>query len=88
MSAFPVSNEPAIIQTMTSPVRPLIQRAVDISGLPRAFRPNPLIAEEMEFYAESLNKRRANYLQRRIRDDLLEAKGQAFFFRLYSRIYG
>jgi hypothetical protein len=60
----------------------LVQRATDVAGIPRAFRPEPLIAEEMEqFYAGSLNRQRANRLSRRIKNDLLESAEQGFFFQ-------
>jgi hypothetical protein len=79
---------------MTSPLyadrprRPLVQKAWDVAGIPKAFRPEPLIAEEMaEFYSDSLNRRRGNHLFRRIKDDLLESAGQGFFFKgiLYGK---
>jgi hypothetical protein len=64
------------------PRRPPIERATDVAGIPRAFRPDPLRAEEMEeFYSDSLNKRRGNHLLRRIKDDLLESADQGFFFQ-------
>jgi hypothetical protein len=67
---------------MDTPRRPLVERAVDVAGIPKAFRPNPLIAEEMpQFYSDSLNKRRGNHLLRRIKDDLLESAEQGFFFQ-------
>jgi hypothetical protein len=68
--------------------RALVERATDVAGIPKAFRPNPLRAEEMkEFYSDSLNKRRGNYLLRRIKDDLLESAEQGFFFKgvLYGK---
>jgi hypothetical protein len=67
---------------MPNPPRPLLERATSLSGIPRAFRPAPLIAEEMaNFYSESLNKRRANDIQRSIKDDLVESAAQGFFFK-------
>lgn len=66
--------------------RPLVKRASDLLGIPKAFRPGPLRAEEMEFYAESLNRQRANHLQKRLADDLLGTAEQALFFR--GVIYG
>ncbi len=59
----------------------LIQRANTVTDIPRAFRPNPLSAAEMDFYANSLNSCRANHLQRRIQDDLLESAEFGFFFK-------
>jgi hypothetical protein len=58
-------------------------RAVDVGGIPKAFRPDPLRAEEMEhFYSDSLNRRRGNYLMRKIKDALVESADQrAFFFQ-------
>jgi hypothetical protein len=62
--------------------RPLVERALDVAGIPKAFRPDPLRAEEMAgFYSESLDKRRANHLRRQIKDDLLESAEQGFFSR-------
>jgi len=67
--------------------RPLVERAADLTGLPRAFRPEPLIAEEMkEFYSESLDKRRGPYQRRAIRDALVETAEQGFFFK--GVVYG
>jgi hypothetical protein len=64
------------------PKRPLVERALDVAGIPKAFRPDPLRAEEMDsFYSESLDKRRANHLRRQIKDDLLESAEQGFFFQ-------
>jgi hypothetical protein len=60
----------------------LVERAIDVAGIPRAFRPEPLIAEEMaQFYSDSLDRQRANHLLRRIKDDLLESADQGFFFK-------
>ncbi len=64
----------------------LVQRAVDLGGIPRAFRAEPLTAEEMEFYAESLNERRGKSVLRRLKDDLLESASFGFFFK--GVIYG
>ena len=61
--------------------RPPITRATDIYGIPNAFRPDPLSADEMEFYADSLDKRRHNFLQRGVKNDLLETAAQSFFFK-------
>lgn len=62
--------------------RPLVERALDIAGIPKAFRPEPLIAEEMaEFYSEALDRQRGNHLLRRIKDDMLESAEQGFFFK-------
>lgn len=64
------------------PKRALVERATDVVGIPRAFRPEPLVAEEMaQFYSDSLDRQRANYLLRRIKDDLLESADQGFFFK-------
>jgi hypothetical protein len=64
------------------PKRPLVEKTSDVAGIPKAFRPDPLRAEEMGlFYSESLDKRRANHLRRRIKDDLLESAEQGFFFQ-------
>jgi hypothetical protein len=50
-----------------------VERTTDIGGIPKAFRPDPLRAEEMDrFYSDSLDKRRGNYLNRRIKDALIE----------------
>jgi hypothetical protein len=62
--------------------RALVERATDVAGIPRAFRPEPLIAEEMaQFYSDSLDRQRGNQLLRRIKDDLLESADQGFFFQ-------
>ena len=66
---------------MDAPKSQLIQRANTVTDIPRAFRPNPLSAGEMSFYANSLNSCRANHLQRRIQDDLLESADFGFFFK-------
>src|SRR5579884_3578492 len=64
------------------PKRPLVERAVSVAGIPKAFRPDPLIAEEMAaFYSQALDRQRGNYLLRRIKDDLLESADQGFFFK-------
>jgi hypothetical protein len=62
---------------------PLVERATDVAGIPKAFRPRPLRAEEMDaFYSDALNRRRANYLLRRIKDALVQfADERAFFFQ-------
>jgi len=66
---------------MVKAARPLVEKTSDLQGIPRAFRPNPLTAEEMQFYSDSLNRRRGNQLQRRMRDDLLNSAEQGFFFK-------
>ena len=66
---------------MEPPKSQLIQRATSVAEIPRAFRPNPLSAGEMEFYSDSLNSCRANHLQRRIQDDLIESVEFGFFFK-------
>ena len=58
-----------------------IQRAFDVAGVPRAFRPDPLSADEMDFYSDSLNRCRANHLQRTIKDDLVESADFGLFFK-------
>ena len=59
-----------------------VERATDVAGIPRAFRPEPLVAQEMaQFYSDSLDRQRANFLLRRIKDDLLESADQGFFFK-------
>lgn len=64
------------------PRRALVERATDVAGIPGAFRPEPLVAEEMaQFYSDSLDRQRANHLLRRIKDDLLESAAQGFFFK-------
>lgn len=66
---------------------PLVEKATDLSGLPRAFRPEPLIAEEMdEFYSESLDRRRGRHQRRAIANALLSAAEQGFFFK--GIVYG
>lgn len=56
-----------------------VERALGLSGIPRAFRADPLRAEEMSFYAPSLNEHRGKYVQRRLRDDLLDSAGLGYF---------
>ena len=60
-----------------------VQKARDLTGVSRAFRPSPLRAEEMEFYSDALNKCRSNP-RRTIRADLLESAEQGFFSRVFS----
>lgn len=50
-----------------------LEKAADVRGIQRAFRPYPLNAEDMEFYSDSLNKCRATQLQRKIKDELIES---------------
>jgi hypothetical protein len=70
------------VQVPAQRTRPLVVRAVDVAGLPKAFRPEPLNAEEMkDFYSEALNRQRGTYLLRRLKDDLLESLEQGFFFK-------
>ena len=58
-----------------------LERATDVAGIPRAFRPEPLVAEEMaRFYSDSLDRQRAPHLLRHIKDDLLESADQGGFF--------
>jgi hypothetical protein len=59
-----------------------VEKAHDLYGIPRAFRPNPLSAEEIKtgFYSDSLNGRRASHL-RCLKDDLLESADLGFFFK-------
>lgn len=67
--------------------RPPLEKAVDVRGLPKAFRPGPLRANEFsEFYSESLDKTRANKFHLRLRDSLLEDADIGFFFK--GVIYG
>lgn len=62
--------------------RALVERATNVAGITRAFRPGPLIAEEMaQFYSDSLDRQRTNRLLRRIKNDLLESAGQGYFFQ-------
>ena len=65
-----------------------VERTTDIGGIPKAFRPDPLRAEEMDrFYSNSLDKRRGNYLNRTIKKALVESADQrAFFFQ--GIVYG
>jgi hypothetical protein len=72
---------------LTQIPRHTLERATDVAGIPRAFRPEPLHAEEMaRFYSDSLDRQRANFLLRRIKDDLLESADQGFF--LQGVLYG
>src|SRR5580693_8638595 len=65
-----------------TPKRVLVERAIDVAGIPRAFRPEPLIAEEMaQFYSDSLDRQRTNQLLRLLKDDLLESADQGYFFK-------
>ena len=67
---------------LTQSSRRALERATDVVGIPKAFRPEPLVAQEMaEFYSDSLDRQRANFLLRRLKDDLLESAGQGFFFQ-------
>lgn len=50
-------------------------------GIPNAFRAEPLSADDMEFYVDSLDKRRKNNLQRGVKNDLLESAAQKLFFK-------
>lgn len=61
--------------------RPPIIRATDILGIPNAFRAEPLSADDMEFYVDSLDKRRKNNLQRGVKNDLLESAAQKLFLK-------
>ena len=65
---------------MVATAKQRVQKAHDLAGVSRAFRPTPLRAEEMEFYSDALNKCRSNP-RRSIRKDLLEAADQGFFFK-------
>jgi hypothetical protein len=63
------------------------ERTTDIAGIPKAFRPGPLRAEEMDrFYSNSLDKRRGNYLNRTIKKALVESADQRAFF--FQGLYG
>ena len=66
---------------MAVPKSQLIEKATTVAGVPRAFRPTPLTTDQMEFYSNSLNACRANNLQRRIRDDLLQSVDFGFYFK-------
>src|SRR5687768_11465208 len=67
--------------------RPRLQRALDVRALPKAFRPGPLRGEELnEFYADSLDRTRANKFRLRLRDDLVENADVGFLFK--GVIYG
>ena len=58
-----------------------ITRATTLRGIPNAFRAEPLSANEMQFYSGALDKHRNNFLQRAVKDDLLESAEQGFFFK-------
>ncbi len=59
-----------------------LERATDVAGLPRAFRPEPLQAEDMaEFYSDALDKCRHSRLLRRLKDELIETVEDRFFFK-------
>jgi hypothetical protein len=60
---------------------PLVQRAHDLSGIRKAFRPFPLSAAEMEFYSDSLNRLRGTELQHSLTDALLECADEEFYFK-------
>lgn len=70
------------LERLSERPRPRLVRALDLAAVPRAFRPEPLVASEMaEFYSDALDKQRASHLLRRIKDDLLETVEQGFFFK-------
>ena len=58
-----------------------IVRATNLRGIPNAFRAEPLRADEMLFYSGALDKHRNNFLQRGVKDDLIESAEQGFFFK-------
>src|ERR1017187_9285786 len=65
----------------TQSSRRALERATDVAGIPKAFRPEPLVAQEMaRFYSDSLDRQRAPHLLRHIKDDLLESADQGGFF--------
>jgi len=67
--------------------RPLLQKAQDVRGLPFAFRPGPLRAEELaQFYSDALDKNRANKVRSRLRDDLVDNAKIGYLFK--GVIYG
>ena len=61
--------------------RRLIEKATNLKALRRAFRAEPLLPAEMEFYVDSLNARRGGSSTRRISQHLLQAADDGFFFK-------
>jgi len=66
---------------MLQPNRPLLEKANSLEGIPKAFRPNPLLPEEKEFYSEEIEQRRAKHLYRKLKDDLKQSAQLGFFFK-------